>query len=58
MFDTLVQELSDGEELVLVVEGGTPERLVDPRERTIEGRRLALDDDNLPERRQSERLRP
>jgi hypothetical protein len=54
MFDTLVRELSDGEELVLVMDGGrTPEHLVDPRERTLGGPRFALDDDNLAERRQS-----
>jgi hypothetical protein len=40
MVATLVLELSDGEELV--VEGGPGRSLVeDPRERTIEARRLA-----------------
>lgn len=43
MIGTRVRKLSDGEELV--VEGSTPERLVDPRERAIEARRLALGDD-------------
>jgi hypothetical protein len=49
MIGTLVRQLSDGEELV--IERLPPRSLVDPRERTIEARRLALDDDNdLPER--------
>jgi hypothetical protein len=48
MTTTLVRELSDGEELV--VEGRPTMNLVDPRERTIETRRLALDEDeNAPE---------
>ena len=52
MFDTFVRELSDGEELV--IERMPPRSPVDPRERTIEARRLALDDhDTLPERSQS-----
>ena len=52
MIGPLVRELSDGEELV--IERTPPRSLVDPRERTIEARRLALDDhDTLPERSQS-----
>ena len=52
MIGTLVKELSDGEELV--IEGLPPRSVVDPRERTIEARRLALGDrDRLPERSQS-----
>ena len=44
MVETLVRELSDGEELV--VEGGPAAGLVeDPRERTIEVRRLAVQSD-------------
>jgi hypothetical protein len=51
MIGTLVRELSDGEELVIE---RMPPSLLDPRERTIEARRLALDDhDTLPERSQS-----
>ena len=56
MSGTLVRKLSDGEELVM--EGLPPRSLVDPRERAIEARRLALDDhreheNNPPERSQS-----
>jgi hypothetical protein len=53
MLRTLVLELSDGEEMVL--EGVPARRLVeDPRERTIEARRLALrrlavEEEQLPE---------
>ena len=52
MIGQLVRELSDGEELV--IERVPPKRLLDPRERTMEARRLALDDhDTLPKRSQS-----
>ena len=44
MIGTVVKELSDGEELV--VERLPPRSLVDPRERMIEARRFALDDDD------------
>jgi hypothetical protein len=45
MIGTRMRELSDGEELV--EEGSTPERLVDPRERAIQARRRALDEEGL-----------
>jgi hypothetical protein len=38
MIEILVKVLSDGEELVRVVDERIPEHLVDPRERTIETR--------------------
>lgn len=50
--ETLVKQLSDGEELVLIVQRTTPEEPEDPRERVIAGRRLALDTDNLSEGRE------
>jgi hypothetical protein len=39
MIEILVQVLSDGEELVRVVDERIPDHLVDPRERTMETRR-------------------
>jgi hypothetical protein len=50
--ETLVKQLSDGEELVLIVERTTPEDPDDPRERVIAGRKLALDADHLSEGRE------
>jgi len=51
MVETPVREGADGEELVL--EGPPREDLQDPRERTIEARRRALDrDDDTPGRSQ------
>lgn len=48
MFETRVQQLSDGEELV--VEESTPSSPEDPRERVIETRRHALgDEESRPE---------
>jgi len=50
--ETLVKQLSDGEELVLILERAPLEDPDDPRERVIAGRRLALDADNPSERRE------
>jgi hypothetical protein len=46
MTETTVRELSDGEELVLVE--ANPDSSGDPRERAIEVRRQALDDQSRP----------
>ena len=46
MTETTVRKLSDGEELVL--EEGNPDSSGDPRERAIEVRRQALDDQSRP----------
>lgn len=47
MVETLVRQLSDGEELVM--EASPTGAFSDPRERTLELRRRALDDENAPD---------